>query len=619
MAMEKTIKIAMPCVILWCLFAAGAGVSASTTVSAGVDYEKIGEEDQLALTVTIEGEGGHGVDFINLPDLEGFDVVSSSQRSSIHIINGVTTSSKTFVFTLLPRKQGNFEIPPVSVEIGGKTFQTEPVEVTVVAGSIVSASPRSRSDQLLDPFSRRRSPQRSKKEPIDDNVFIVAEVSKQDIFYGEQLTLTYKLYTRYNIRGIDMSQPSLTGFWVEPVELPSRLKPTVASIKGKQYSVFIVKQSALFPSTTGELVIDPLTCTIDVQAPSSDPFFDSFFFSNDERIYRKTREKTVTVKPLPELDKPEDFNGIVGDFTMTAGMDKHETKVNDAINLKITIAGKGNLKAINKPELPEHPDFKVFDSKESSDIGFKNGFFQGRKSWEYVLVPTSAGELAMEPVQFSYFLPETGEYRTERSEPFRIQVVPGDAQEEVMISLLPDGREVKRRKMDIHYIKPAPARLKNEGKYFYQIGYFALVMIFPLLANMGALVYRRKRESRWRDTAGFRFRQAPRVAARHLRETRKFLKAGEREKFFEALTKSLHTYLADKLNLSAGGLTVRVIEEALSEKKISTVTMEGVKSCLDHIDLARFGRHELTTEEMERLNSECRQMITMLEKEYPAK
>jgi len=582
-------------------------------VKALVDHQKIGEEDPLQLTIKVIGEGSQAVDFIDLPSLEGFDVASTSERTSISIVNGVTTSSKDFLFTLLPRKQGTFTIPAVSVDLGGGTLKTEPVQVTVAAGSVIGSRQRSRPDPRFDPFAGR-SRQRTEKKAVGDDIFVRAEISRPEVFYGEQLLLTYKLYTRYNIRGLDMSQPSLTGFWVESIELPQRLKPEVEMVGGKQYSVFTVRQSALFPSTSGELVIDPVTFTVDAETRGSDPFFGSIF-GERERIYRKTQPVTLKVKPLPRKGKPADFSGAVGDFELRAEVDKKEARVNDAVNLKITIQGRGNLKTVQEQKPPEHPDFKVFESKETSDIGFKQGIMQGRKSWEYVLMPTAAGEHRLEPVRFSFFDPAAAAYKTHTGPEFTVQVDPGDEAEEMSIAQLPDGRVVRQRHADIRYIKPAPEKLTNDGAFLYRKSIFYLLLLLPLMLNIGALIYRKRRESRSRDLAGYRFRQARKKANRFLKEAGQLMKSSDRNQFAETLTKGLYAYLADKLNLSAAGLTLVEVEKGLRAKSISPEALEGMQKHLEQLEMARFGRHDMQEAEMAKLFEAARNLIWKVEKE----
>jgi hypothetical protein len=591
-----------------------AAQAGAAEISASVPYQKIGEEDQLELTIRVSGEGSQSVDFIDLPPLEGFDVVSTSHRTSINIINGVTTSSKDFIFILLPQKQGALTIPAVEVAVGDDTLKTEPIEVTVAAGSILGSRRRSRRDPLRDPVFGGTG-RRSENEPIGDNVFVRAEASRTSLYHGEQVNLTYKLYTRYNIKGLDMTLPSLTGFWVEPIELPPSLRPDTRIINNKEYYVFTVRRSALFPSTSGELVIDPVTFTIDVELPGSDPFFSSIF-GRTERIFRKTKPVSVTVKGLPQEGRPADFNGAVGAFELSAEADKETSRVNDAINLKLSIRGRGNIKQVSRLPLPDHPDFKVFDAKESSDIGLKGGVMQGHKNWEYVLMPTTAGEHVLEPVRFSFFDPEAGAYKTLSGPAMTIRVEPGDEPEEVSITQLPDGRVIKQRHTDIRYIKPAPDRLRNENNFLFRRGLFFLLLLLPVILNACALIYRKKREHRSRDYAGYRFRQARKKAGRFLKEAGRLLNRGEKEKFSETLTTGLYAYLADKLNLSAAGLTLSEAEGKLRANRVSPETVDALTSHLEQLDMSRFGKYDMDGAEMESLFRASRDLIFKIEKEY---
>jgi BatD DUF11 like domain len=244
-------------------------------VQATVNAEKIGVEDVLELTVSITG--GDASAEPELPDLPAFRTAGRSTSSQIQIVNGHMSSTHSYIYQLLPQKEGTFTIGPVSVNVGGKTYRTQPIQVEVVSGSVVSRRPRGfgiPSDPFDDmtPFGDRRSPQLEK-----DDVFVKTEVSSRSAYQGEGVVVTYRLYSRYVPLGPEVGDdPPLTGFWVEEVNLGSQPKVERRTVEGKQYITFPIKQRVVFPTKTGSLQIPPVTFSMAFRLTSGDPF-DAFF------------------------------------------------------------------------------------------------------------------------------------------------------------------------------------------------------------------------------------------------------------------------------------------------------------------------------------------------------
>ena len=66
----------------------------------------------------------------------------------------------------------------------------------------------------------------------------------------------------------------------------------------------------------------------------------------DVPVTLKSKSVKILVKPLPP-NAPISFKGAVGDFKMTSSISKTNTVTNDPLTLKLTLAGKGNLKLIS--------------------------------------------------------------------------------------------------------------------------------------------------------------------------------------------------------------------------------------------------------------------------------
>ena len=249
------------------VLSAGLAFGQRVTVEATVNARRIGTEDVLELTVSVNG--GNGTP--RFPSIDGFRVSGPSTSSRFSIVNGRTSSTSSFTYQLVPQSEGTFTIPAIPVDVDGRTYETAPIRVEVVAGSVMPRRPRSRG---FDPFGSRQ--RRREPEITAEDVFVRADVSKRSVYQGEGVVITYRVYSKYMPHGPEVDDdPPLTGFWVEEVNLGN---PSIERqvVNGQEYLTFPMKQRVVFPARTGELTIPLLTLSMAFRITSSDPF-DAFF------------------------------------------------------------------------------------------------------------------------------------------------------------------------------------------------------------------------------------------------------------------------------------------------------------------------------------------------------
>jgi len=173
----------------------------------------------------------------------------------------------------------------------GESFNTKSIKITIVKGS--SKPKKQNQDSGIS------------DEEIAKNLFIRAVVDKRKTYLGEQVTVTYKLYTRLNIAAqMSISKlPQYQGFWAEELETSNNITFATEVIDGKQYRVGVLKKAALFPTQTGKLEITPFELTVPIQLRRNrnrNNFFDDFF--NDPFGFNQTVEYNATsnkvIKPL---------------------------------------------------------------------------------------------------------------------------------------------------------------------------------------------------------------------------------------------------------------------------------------------------------------------------------
>ncbi|MCU0342374.1 MAG: BatD family protein, partial [Ignavibacterium sp.] len=336
----------------------------SQSFIATVDNNQVAENDRFELRFTFEGKNLNALKNFNPPSLKEFRVLSGpNQSTSMQIINGVSSSSLTLSYILLPNATGVFTIGSASIQYEDKSFTTDPIKVTVVKGA---------------PKPKGNSGSQISNDEIAKNLFIRASIDKSRVYLGEQVTITYKLYTKLNIAS-QMSVdklPQYQGFWAEELETARNISFSREVIDGQQYNVGLLKRAALFPNQSGKLEVTPFELTIPIQVQKKknpNNIWDDFFgdpFGRAEIVEYKAKSNTlkVDVIPLPENNKPESFRGAVGKFNFSAVLDRQKTKTNEPINLKLDISGTGNIKLLELPPFELPNGFEKYDPKIDEQI-----------------------------------------------------------------------------------------------------------------------------------------------------------------------------------------------------------------------------------------------------------
>ena len=576
-------------------------------VEASVNANRIGREDVLQLTIAIEGGTGEP----QLPRIEGFRLYGRSTSSQVSIVSGQMTSTNSYIYQLLPEKEGRFTIGAITVNVSGEEHRTEPIEIEVVAGSVV---PRGRG-RGVSPFGSM-SP-RSRRAPSVDagDVYLKVEVSKSSVYHGEEIIVTYRLYSRYVPLGPQIEDdPPLSGFWTEEVDLDDSDTAKRQTIDGEPYLVFPLKRRILFPTKTGELEVPPLTLSTAFRLTSSDPF-DSFFSPGFSRgsspIVVRSAPVKVDVKALPSAGRSREFAGAVGEFELTAELNREEVEAGDAVTLTLSIAGRGNLRIIESPSLPDTPGFRTFDPKTDETIRASRRGLRGSKQWEYVLVPESGGAKEIGPWSFQYFDPAAGKYVDATAGPLTLRV--SGSADGIATATSARG-EVTLLRQDIRYLKEAPRTLGVPSTPYYGSTFFYFTLALPILWNLGLVAYLRQREKEKNHSSLFRSRRAHRMAQGRLKRAAKLAAEGSKD-FYEEIAAALYKYVGDKKSVSPSGLTTSSIDALLEDGGAADETRAEFLAVLSQCEEARFTPGTRTSEEMETLRARTEALIVSVEKQ----
>ena len=590
------------------------GMLYAQTFSASVSSPKVGVNDRFELSFTFSGENLNGLKDLISPDLGNFIVLSGPNSStSFQFINGVSSATETFTYYLKPKSVGTITIGSASIEYNGKTYKSDPVSIEIVKGSV---SP-----------DKKRNEEPSVDSEIAENLFVRAFADKRKVYQGEQVTITYKLYTRLNIASqMSVSKlPQYKGFWAEELESPKNILFSTETVNGKQFRVGVLKKVALFPNQSGELSVTPFELNVPVfvqKKKRSNNFFDDFFtdpFGRGETVDYAAKSNTlkIDVLPLPKEGKPESFNGAVGDFTLNSSIDKSKTKTNEPVSLKVDIKGNGNIKLIDISEVKLPPGVEKYEPKVSEQINRANKI-SGKKTIEYLIVPRTPGDKKIPGIAFSYFNPNKKAYVTLNTDPYTIEVEQGDRVFEPDISGL-NKEDVELLSEDIRFIKTSDGDLSKKTELLvFRFGFWAAVGV-PLIALIGLVTLKKRDEKLAANVQLLRYQKAQKVAKNRLKIARSLMVTKQDKAFYTELSQAFFGYLEDKLHIPKSEFSVDRAVFELQKRKIGQDIVDRVQNVAQKCEYVRFAPGSDGAEKMNDMYNQLSDLIIDIEKSITTK
>ncbi|MBK3516368.1 BatD family protein [Carboxylicivirga marina] len=565
--------------------------------------------DKFKLVYTLNKEGSD----IRLPALQDFQILmgpSTSYSTSTSIVNGKVSreTSYTFTFILKALKEGQYTIPAATIKVDDKKVSSNAVSVKVVKGE---AQAQQQNQQT----------QTAGTTPSDDDLFIRVTPSKKNLYQGESMVLTTRIYTKVQLDGLsDIKQPELSSFITQTLRDQEGIKWTMENVNGRTYNVGTYEQKLLFPQKSGKITIQPTEIEFMVRQRvarnRSRSIFDDFFESNYRTVKKRVKSKpiTVNVKPLPS-SKPDGYTGGVGQLSLKASVNKNDVKVNDGITLKVVVSGTGNHKFIEDPKIQFPADFDDFDAKISNSISNTARGMKGSKTYEYLMIPRHAGTFTIPSVKFAYFDTAKGKFQTSESGPLTITVEKGEGGEETnsgVVRANVSKENVKFIGKDIRFIKTGETNLKPTGTFFIGSLIYYLSLLVPLSLFILLFIINQKRIKDNANVTLMKTKKANKVAIKRLKKSAQFLKSRDKEAFYEEVLRALYGYLSDKLSLPLSELSKDNAGEILSN---SNVSKEVIAEIMDILDTCEFARYAPASgaDEMDKLYNQTISTISKLE------
>ncbi len=559
----------------------------------------VGERFQVVFEANAEGKN------FQAPSFEGFTVVGgpfTSTSSSFSMVNGSMshTVKVTYTFALQAQKEGSFRIGSASLTVKGKKVSSEPFEIKVLPDDGSHAAPSGGGGATHQGQSQQNTddPQVSGKD-----LFLRVIPSKKSVYVGEQVVLTYKLYTKVPVSSVSIEKmPSYAGFWTKDLtDNNGTLRQSSEYINGIEYTTAEIQKIVVVPQRSGKLTLDPMTmeCIAQVRTERSnrqsmDPFEaffnDPFFNRNIVNVKKElsSHSLAIEVKSLPESGKPASFAGAVGNYNFKSEIDKTELGTNEALTLTLTVSGSGNIELLQMPGLSFPPDFEVYDPKITANVNANAQGLTGSKKAEYLVIPRRAGSFNVPATEFSFFNPATGQYQTLKSDAYDINVLKGKGGETEGGIYASNQEDIKYLGSDIRHIMRGDAKLRPVHSVFFGSPAYFVALLILLLLFIILLFVLRKREQLSQDTAANRNRKADKVARGRLKNAFNYLKAKEQEKFYIEMSQALWGYIADKLGIERSKLSMDTVSETMKGKNVPDELTQQFVDTLNSCEFARF-------------------------------
>lgn len=546
------------------------GLWAQVQFEAKVSKTTLALNERLRIDFTMNDDG----DNFSPPSFEGFRVVGGpSQQVSQSWVNGRASFQKSYSYYLLPSQKGSLVIKQASVEINGQIYKTNPIRITVT-----------------NAVEQPRDPNDAPQVSADDALHLVAEVSKGNPYLNEPITVVYKLYFSYNI-GItnwrELEKPKYNDFWSQNIDI-KQLVAEEGKYNGERYRYVTLRKTVLYPQKSGKLTIEPLSLDIDVQLPTNrrNIFGQVQIIEDHKRV--SAGSKVITVKPLPDAGKPVDFSGAVGRFSFNVTPSKTNLKNGESLDLKIAVAGTGNLKLFSLPKPVVPNSFEMYDPVHSENVQTPLSGMNGSISDLYTIIPQFKGKYPIKPMSFTYFDLGTGKYKTITSPEIMINVLDGPtASNDAVV-----GNNSGVRKLTVaageqfRFIKLRTKLTPTKRKDFLGSGLFYGLLFAPFLCIPIVVLLRRKKEAIDGDVQGNRIKLNNKLAKKYLSEAKS--NTADKERFYIALEKAMHNFLKAKLHIETSEMSKDKIGEILRSRDAKPETIQAFIVLTENCEFARY-------------------------------
>lgn len=502
-----------------------------------------------------------------LPD--AFDVlIGPNQSTSIStvIVNGNRQTSQTLTLTyvLSATKTGKFTIPPASVTAGGQKVKSEPLVVQVIAGNEAKGSHAAHSA---------------------NDFFVIVSASKRNVSEFEPFLLTYKVcwHPDLPVINLDAINLELQNVFMQPYNDTQQKSKKVETIGGRVLVTVDWQQYVVYPQKAGRLQIPSLSFKGYIREDIGYDPFDPFSAGYRE-VPRMLTANAVDIQVDELSNKPADFSGGVGRFTISGQLDKQQVKENTPLTLSVTVSGRGNLNMLKEPLVVFPRGFDTYDTKQSENFQLTAEGLNGSVTYDFMAVPQRKGTFVIPPVRFVYYDTGSRSYQTVATDSFRVEVLKGDG---TSSSVRDFSTSDAATSGDLRALKTGIEALGRTDSLFGSALHLVLLPLLLLLFALAFVVLRIRAKGQ-ADVVGAKGRRANKVAVRRLRKAARLMAAHQPAAFYDETLRALWGYVGDKLNIPVSQLSRENISQRLAERGVSADVTDSFLQAIDECEFVRY-------------------------------
>jgi hypothetical protein len=555
-------------------FLIASGRAASFTASLDRNAITLGEQ----ATLSLKFDGVQPQNAPALPAVPGLQFQYVGPSSSFSFINGQTSSSITYNYIVAPQRNGEFTIPRMRVDVNGQQFASLPLKLTV---------------------SKVNAPSAAAVNSGSEAAFLKFTFPKNKIYAGEPEVGRLELYLRDDVQNFGNFQLTGTptdGFSAGKIaELQSQRRRV--QVGNRVYTV-IPLAVPLTAIRAGALTLGPFTASAVVVLPSQneggDPFLRQFFNQGEQKQVTLASEPVnVESLALPEQNKPANFTGAIGDFTMIATAGPTNVTVGDPITVRVQISGRGALDAVTLPPQDAWRDFKTYPPTTKFEPGDQFGF-QGTKTFEQIISPQNSDVHELPLLTFSFFNPDDGQYHTLTQAAVPLTVKAAGASPMPTIAAAKNSAPENQTPQDILPIKEKPGMLaqipagRDSVEPLIAKPFFLTIQFVPVLAFLAAFVRRKRADNLANNPRLRRQRAVAQLVASGMDDLKKYAAANQPDEFFATLFRLLQEQLGERLDCPASAITENVIDEHPVLRGTPETTLDGLRELFQLCNQARY-------------------------------
>ena len=533
------------------------------------------------------------------PEFVDFDVLAgpyTSQSSSTSFVNGKRSSAinLTYTYTIMAQKEGTFSIAPATIMVSGEQYRSNGLKITVLPPDEEEHADASRSGSNSSNAKASSSGSNSGSAVSGENIFMKTIVSKTKVKEQECILLQYKIYWA----GVDLAQftnntqiPEFKGFLKQDLE-QGEIQTNLEHYNGRNYNTAVIYQTLLYPQRAGEVKIEPASfeAVLRVQNRANVRSLFEEFYGSYTNVTKTLNAPgtTIHVSSLPS-GKPAGFSSGVGQFSIQSSISSQDITTNDAVTIRLTIQGTGNMKLVKTPAVDWPEGFEVYDPKVQNNFKSTTAGVSGTKSIEYLAIARAAGDYTIPPISFSYYDTQADEYRVLQTPEYTVHVArdAADQSQQTVVNTFVDKEDIRQLGTDIRYIHTTPLPAVREPLLSGFTGLWWLLYLVPTLLAALLFVVFRKRIRENADESRVRYKKAGKVAQKRLKKAKKLMSESNAA-FYEEIERAAWTYLSDRLSIPTAELNKDNIAEILRAKGTAEALIQQVREVLSTAEFARY-------------------------------